>query len=47
MGSGDERGQESAVGAYEAPALTDFGTIEDWTLGRMSDSAIKISVIVP
>jgi hypothetical protein len=30
--------------SYEAPALTDFGTIEDWTLAR---GQIDISIIIP
>ena len=37
---------ETAFEAYEAPALTEYGTIEEWTK-QECDSLICVSVIIP
>jgi len=39
-----EESAEQRFGAYEPPALTRFGTIEEWTLGALD--GINISIVI-
>jgi hypothetical protein len=32
--------------AYEAPALLEYGTIAEWTAGRLGGAIINISLII-
>ena len=32
--------------AYEAPELSDYGTIEEWTQGTTSAAGIVVSIII-
>lgn len=43
QGSSQEPMKQEAV-RYEPPALTRFGTIEEWTLGAMD--GISISIVI-
>lgn len=33
--------------AYDAPALLEYGTIAEWTAGRLGGALINISLILP
>lgn len=44
MGTNERPDRTSEPEAYEAPALTDYGTIESWTHGRRQ--SIDISIII-
>lgn len=41
----DNKITESAADGYEAPELTEFGSIEEWTKGQYAE-AINLSVIL-
>lgn len=44
MGTTEPSERTSEAEGYEAPALTDYGTIESWTHGRAQ--IIDISIII-
>lgn len=44
MGTSERPEHSAEAEAYEAPALTDYGTIESWTHGTRQ--SIEISIVI-
>lgn len=41
-----DRQEPSGEGRYESPALVSYGTIEEWTHGRVAKPLIQVSIVI-